>query len=578
MKKILLLILTLTTQKLYSQGDLVLQTDTANPINTFVNLGTYRGCAWIDFDNDGLTDFHAAPNFLYKNTGNGQFTAVANPMFPSNPLGTGPASSSWADFDNDGDIDCFIGARKSRLYRNDGTGQFTLDSTMFAVQGDYLAWSAAMGEINNDGRMDVCEVYANGFFPGTTPTPCFFQIQDANGILNNITGYAFTDSLAAYTVPYFSDFDLDGDMDLFIASGPAGTPGYDFCYRNLKQETGIDTMERITNTLFGLDQQDGQCYNFIDDDNDGDLDLCLTNYGGVSTRFYRNNNGTYAPLSLPFTNTSARLANCWGDYDNDSDQDVILTTDGSPVAYYRNDGNNTFTPLSLDITLKSGGACVSNSDYDNDGDLDVFIMGTGSAKGLYKNDSLGYGNHWLNIKCAGTVSNKSAVGTVVRIKATVNGQVIWQAREINAMNSFMGHNDLRVHFGLGNATFVDSVVIKYLSGSEEIFININADHFYFNEEGSGILSNVTSIALNEKKDTPFTLSPNPSGDYIILTSDINADDKISYTLYSAEGGVIDSSLFTSQSSRINTASLTHGIYFIQVQTKDSYYVLKFIKK
>lgn len=577
MKSYLLYCLSLFSVAVNAQGNFILQTDTANPINTFSSAGTYRGCAWADINNDGLIDFHAAPNYLFMNMGNGQFTAVANPMFPNNPLGSGPASTSWADFDNDGDIDCFIGARKSRLYRN-GAGQFTLDSTMYATQGDYLAWSACMGDINNDARMDVCQVYANGFFPGTTPTPCFLQIQDANGILNNVTGYAFTDSLAAYTVPYFSDFDLDGDMDLFVASGPAGTPGFDYCYRNLKTETGDDTLERITNTLFATQQQDGQCYNFIDYDNDGDLDLCLTNYNGAPTRFYKNNNGIYSTLTLPFTTTTINLANNWGDYDNDGDLDVIITNDGGLVRYYRNDGNDVFTSITLNLTTKSGGACPSNCDYDNDGDLDLFIMGTGTAKGLYKNDSLAYGNNWVNIKCNGTLSNKSAIGTIVRIKAVINGQPVWQLREINAMNTFMGHNDLRVHFGLGNATSIDSIIIHYLNGANEIFTGVAVNAFYSNTEGSGILSAVTLVKEKENPAFAFIAYPNPAGSYMLVKNKNLKEITSAYKLYNASGLELQSALLENDTTKINTAHLSSGIYFVCIEAENYYQRIQFVKE
>jgi enediyne biosynthesis protein E4 len=423
MRHLLLSAFTLLSSFAFSQGDFVKQTDASNPINTFLNNGPYRGAAWIDLDNDGLIDFHGAPANLLRNTGNGQFVVIPNPMVTGAAGNAGPAGCSWSDYDNDGDIDCFIGARISRLYRNDGAGNMTADSAVFAVGGDYTGWSGSLGEINNDGRMDACIAYANGFHPGTIPTGCIFFKQNSAGILEQITGYAFTDSLAPYTVPYWSDYDLDGDMDLFIASGPAGTPGYDYCYKNLFIETGIDTLERNTADAFAATTQDGQCYNFIDYDNDADLDLCITNYNGASTRFYQNNSGIYMPLALPFTTTATKLANTWGDFDNDGDPDVIITGDGQTVKYYRNDGPMAFTAMTYDLTSKSGGSCASSCDYDNDGDLDLFIIGAGTAKGLFKNDSIAAGNHWVNITCHGTNANKSAIGTIVRIKATINGNL-----------------------------------------------------------------------------------------------------------------------------------------------------------
>lgn len=560
--------------------DFVKITGPNNPINSLPNTNPYRGAAWIDFNNDGLTDLHVSDEYIFQNVGNGQFVWFTGNL--TSGASAGPASASWADYDNDGDIDCFMGGAQSRLFRNDGTGQFTLDAGIFPISNNYVAWAAALGEVNNDGRVDLCIAYANGFHPGTTPTPCWYFLQDSSGHLQQASGYDFTTLLRPYTVPYFSDYDLDGDMDLFIASGPGGSPALDYCYRNLKIETGLDTLERITNTTFAQQVQDGQCYNFIDIDNDGDLDLCLTNWFGAPSRLYKNDNGGYTSVLTPFTNTATRLSNCWGDYDNDGDLDVIISTNNAPVSYYTNDGNGLFTPVSYDMTTYTGGACIINSDYDNDGDLDAFIGGVGTARGQYLNDSLSGNNHWINITCEGSVSNRTAIGTIIRLKSHINGQDVWQIREINSMNSFQGHNDHRVHFGLGDATVIDSLMIRYPSGILEVFTNVSSDNFYYNVENSGTLSNIITSehSLQRPDKSLFKIHPNPAADIINITR-VN-DRKINTLICSIldqSGKVVHTRrYFNTESISLNVSNLQSGVYFIRIEYDNNYQVLKFIKE
>jgi hypothetical protein len=184
----------------------------------------------------------------------------------------------------------------------------------------------------------------------------------------------------------------------------------------------------MTSELFAIQIQDGQCFNFVDYDNDGDFDLCLTNYYSAPTRFYKNNGGTYLSIPTPFTTATTNIANCWGDYDNDGDLDVIITNDNQITRYYRND-NGVFVFLSNGLSTPTATNGAANADYDNDGDLDVFFNGVGNngnttSVGLYRNDTVAGNRKWVNIKLTGTASNKSALGAIVRLKSTINGQPV----------------------------------------------------------------------------------------------------------------------------------------------------------
>jgi hypothetical protein len=244
--------------------------------------------------------------------------------------------------------------------------------------------------------------------------------------------------------------------------------------------------------------QDGQAYNLIDYDLDGDLDLMVTNYSGASNHFYEYQAGQYMPVQNALTVEGPMLGNCWGDLDNDGDQDVILTSDDVSKArlYYNEEGKfidagAMFNQLSSADTFNISGLTLG--DYDNDGDLDIFVnggvRGGNGPRGLYRND-LDNDHHWVIFKCEGVTSNRSALGARLRLKTLVGGQPCWQQREITAQNTFMGHNSLRAHFGLGNADIIEELIVEWPSGKSDRFRNIRVNALYHLTEGVPILKQV----------------------------------------------------------------------------------------
>ena len=510
--------LTLITAKLSGQSFVKISNPT-NPINSAAMNGFYRGAAWVDYDADGDLDLSTLP-YLFRNEGNDNFTRIQ-----VGQLSDGIGSVSWGDVDRDGDVDCLYGTtnRGTFLLLNQGNGQF---NTIALDAGNATkCWSASLGEFNNDGNLDAILTVPAGF--GGLTSSNFFYLGTGNGAFSRIDTFDFVQIIAPFTVSYWTDFDNDGDSDLFIASGPAGSGAPDYNYRNLLSETGTAGLQRIQDLPFGTENQDGQCYNFIDYDLDGDLDLFITNYSGVANHFYRNDNGMYNPVNNQLTFQSGNLGNTWGDFDNDGDEDVVITSDVLAAAgYYRNNGNGTFTKSGTLFSDFSGNVSGSTAgDYDGDGDLDLFALGGTqqgvSGRGLYKNN-LSNGNHWLQIDLTGVSSNTTGIGAVVWLTAQIQGATRKLRREVSAQNTFMGHNAQRLHFGLEAAGSVDQLEIAWPSGLRETFdLGTALDTLVRLTEGQG--TPVVSGVARFDKPGLIGLFPNPAGDYLRWTVDESAD-------------------------------------------------------
>jgi hypothetical protein len=508
-----------------SAQNFVAVTDSTNPILQVTAAGTYTGAAWVDVDDDGLQDlFIVRRRPIFRNLGGGNFEVVSGVI---NGQGQ-QLAPTWSDYDNDGDIDLFmsgnpVGAtgKGSVLHRNDGGWNFTPITT--GDIGDLVnngGWSAAWGDFDNDSYTDLIVAAANGFGGVSWPNRLFHNNQD--GTFTSIDTTAVTDSLDAHTVATWSDYDDDGDTDLFIGSGEVSALTPDNLFRNMTQELGGGDwgFERITTAPIATDDVDGQVWNWIDYDNDGDLDGYLTNYTFAKTNdLYRNDGGTYLAMTSTdvgdIVNTpSAALANIWGDFDNDGDLDCFITNDGPAQNHlWVNNGDGTFTQdiTSPAVTENGPHYGVCYADYDNDGDLDLYVHGNTATKRLFRND-LANGNGYLNVKLVGGgagLSNVSALGAKVKVKATIGGNAVWQRREVSAMNSFNAMNMLNLHFGLGDATVVDSLVVEWPAGGVETYTNVSVNLFLTLREGvdptdaAAVLTQSKISWLRQNSPNPF---------------------------------------------------------------------------
>lgn len=537
------------------------------------NANNFSGAAWGDLNGDGLSDIVVAPNAVFFNNGDGTFTRDLTTAIGAGFSTFVPAVSgvSIADFDNDDDLDVFINAGKSfpaaqnrdRLYLNDGLGVFVADTLGPWNPGADQSWGSGFADFNQDGFVDLMTTHPNGFL--YTPRGCsFFINQDgepANVIVDST--YGFSTALAPYTIPYWSDYDMDGDQDLFIASGPGGAPGLDSIYKNELTESGVATLT-VSQESFAQDEQDGQCYSFIDYDNDGDKDLFITNWSGAPNNFYENVDGNYQLVQHGFSYNNSSLTNAWGDVDNDGDLDVIISNHSNGLLELWWNEAGTFA-LADEFCNQYGNSGVNLADFNNDGYLDFYATGPSRGAAVYVNQG-GQSNHFIGLTLKGNPSNRAAIGANVRAVATINGQRVSQLREVSAQNSFQGHHDLRQHIGLGDATSVDSLFIYWPSGKQEFYTDVNVDSFYTIIEGEGMDYSGLQGELPAELAARMSVFPNPSSDSIRIALSGTPMSIAQLSLFNRQGKLIKTIPWEAgqQFDQVDVSDLNPGMYFIHV--------------
>lgn len=571
-------------------------TSPTNPIVTDPVQTFYNGASWIDYDNDGLLDLFVTRSGFYHNDGGGNFSRITNSGLG---LNTG-VGNTWADIDNDGDIDCIQSggnAGGTKLFLNNGDATFTQNTSgVWAAPTSLRGWGSAFGDYNNDGFVDLFIAAPVGFV-GITDS-CKFLVNSGSGNFSRVDTTIVTDTLDAFTVPSWSDYDNDGDVDLFIGSGRVnGALSLDYLFDNNFMQGGVSLFSRINSSPLGTDLHDGQVWNWIDFDNDGDLDGYLTNYTGITpstgyqNEMYRNDNNTFTKLGFAdvgeiVTDLGVSLSSTWGDFDNDGDLDCIVTNEGPQNnVYYQSNirqGSAVFTKVLNEpfVTVSGNHWCATSGDYDNDGDLDLFISGA-SDKGLFENSSIS--TDFINIKLVGVASNKSAIGAKVRVYA--NG--FWQMREISAQNTFNGMNMLNAHFGFGPtgivALTIDTIQIEWPSGTVEVCTNIPSNTMYIATEGQ-CLTPTSLIDIDDANKNYFALSifPNPTSEILTFNYKLSHPEVVQMDIFDIEGKNVHSEkLYHGVSGRnsfsIDIKKLINGFYTMKLSSGKHVSHGKFVK-
>jgi hypothetical protein len=511
---------------------------------------TGTGAAIFDYDNDGWPDIfivngttlegfptgEAPTNHLYRNNHDGTFTDVT--------VKAGLNVTGWGqgvcvgDYDNDGWEDLYVTYYgKNRLFHNQN-GVFTEVAEKAGVAGSGKAWGTgcAWVDYDRDGHLDLMIANYVDFDLATAPAPgerpsCMWKgvpvmcgprgLPSAKNILyhnrgdgtfEDVTTKAHidrTDGHYAFSVSTL-DFDDDGWPDIYVACD--STPS--ILYRNNHDGTFTD-VGVTAGAAFNEDgrEQAGMGSTIGDYNGDGRLDIFKTNFSDDTSTLYRNNgDGTFDDVT-----TAAGLGLYtkylgWGtmflDLDNDGWPDLLLVNGhvypevdknnlGSnyeePRILYHNLGKGTFADISAGagpgISARASSRGLAIGDLWNDGRISAVITNLNAVPSLLVNQ-VRSANHWIGIRTVGTKSNGDGIGA--RISVTAGTRTL--VDEVRSGSSYNSSSDMRVHFGLGSATKVNSVQIRWPSGLQEHFDNLPADSIHTLKEGSG-----TPAASDAKK-------------------------------------------------------------------------------
>ena len=527
--------------------------------------GFSRSVSWIDYNQDNNLDLLVTNmmdagqiNFLYHNDGDGVFTKVTDGIIASEG---GSLGSSWGDYDNDGDVDVYLAnpglegsGGANYFYTNNGNGTFTKVIGETIVNEVECSMTPTWADFDNDGYLDL--LITNHCVP-----PCAGDVQNSlfhnegsgfTKITNTDIGLDEDDGNFAS----WADYDGDGDLDLFLTRNAKNNA--------LFQNDGDGTFTKIINGVIVEDTTGGGSWG--DYDNDGDLDLFAVHYGQGSHLYQNAGGGSFAEVSSSamVDDVGYWVSSSWGDYDNDGDLDLFVTgheyyTPADNILY-ENNGDGTFSrvatgSIATDVESSAGTAW---GDYDRDGDLDLFVANVNYEDNTFYCNN-GNGNNWINIRCVGTSSNRSAIGAKIRVKAHFGVIPVWQMREISGQTGHFGQNDLRAHFGLNNAAQIDSLVIEWPSGLVEVGTDVAVNSFLtiiegeIDPDGDGIIGNFDNCPDNYNPS-----QEDPDGDRIGEICDECPGDAINDPDEDDHCGLIDNCPWEYNPAQLDSDSDGHG--------------------
>ncbi|MFK7776456.1 MAG: FG-GAP-like repeat-containing protein [Saprospiraceae bacterium] len=558
--------------------NLIGQTFTQITTGDIVNINSAsRSANFIDVNNDGWDDIFISNgpsigqnNMLYLNNQDGTFTTVSNDPI----VGDGAKSdgATFGDVDNDGDLDACVVTwygQTNNFYRGQSGGVFGNENNVIGQSATYSE-TASWGDMDNDGWLDLYVTNSDGI----KKNKLYHNLGDGN-FEEITTGPMVEDAHASRSVDWI-DYDNDGDSDLFVTNESNQK-------NDLYQNDGSGNFTKIIDLIFLNSNKNSTGSSWADIDNDGDFDLFIANYQGQENQlFFNNGDGT-------FTETSGEpivLEQGWSfgtsfaDADNDGDLDLfICNAFGSTQknSFYINNGDGTFyKDVSSSPSAQTGWTFgCAWGDYNNDGFLDLVLANCkddNQINGLFEND--GNDNNWFKLSCEGSQINRSAIGTIVKAKVTINGESIWQTRRIVGQSGYNCQNSLTVHFGLGEATMIDSLIINWGVGNEQVFENVEVNNFCTLKEGEMLdceTTVVNDITIHSRK---FKIYPNPSsGDSVEIENPFFPNQNlIKMKVLDGNGKVVFTKEIKNGEEIIksNFGKMASGIYQIVLSQKDKF--------
>lgn len=450
-----------------------------------------NGVSFYDFDQDGWDDLTFAienDSIIFFKNNEGVFEKL--PTFIPE---TGRVKMIlWVDYDNDGFMDLFfttyLGAYK--LYRNDGDFTFTdVSASVGLPSTNVRTWGASFGDYNKDGFLDLYITnYDNGVGDVENPmrTNQLFK-NNGDGTFSNVTEQAGVgNGLQLSFTSVWLDYNNNGWSDLYVINDRH--PYRNALYKNNGDGTFTDIAEEA-----GADAhlQDPMSISVCDFDNDGDLDIYMTN-SGTSIRegmfLVNNGDGTFSERAQEY-GVNIQL-NSWGalwiDANNNTYNDLYISTQTADFPnqtqglYFSNNMGEsfTFTPEMLPQGDEAINFTVAKGDINNDGFYD-FVNHNMIPHESFLYQNIGGENNYIKITLEGTISNKMAIGSWIRVYAGGNQYTQYTLCGEN----YLGQNSQHHIFGLANFEIVDSVEIEYLSGIVDKYYDLNVNQHYYFVEG-----------------------------------------------------------------------------------------------
>jgi enediyne biosynthesis protein E4 len=517
--------------------------------NKYLLETTGCGVAFYDYDNDGWLDIFLVNGWrlegfpageeptshLFKNNRDGTFTDVtARAGLIHHGWGQGVCIG---DYDNDGWDDLFVSYfGKNVLDHNNGDGTFTDVTDKAGVGGNGKRWNTgcAFVDYDRDGMLDLFVANYIDLDLATAPVPesgpclyksmmvacgppglkggknilfhnngngTFSDVSESSGILSS--GGTF--GLGVLT----ADFDNDGWPDIYVANDSAPSA----LYHNKKNGKFEDVAIEAGCALSADGKpQAGMGVWAADYDLDGNLDIVKTNFAGDTPSLYRNLGGTnFEDMTFSAGLGAHTQYLGWGcgfiDFDNDGWPDILicnghvypeveqLKTEAGYAQHkllYRNMRNGRFEEVTdlagAGITTPVAARGCAFGDFDNDGDIDMVVNTVNGLPQLLRCDSTS-GNNWMKVKLIGVKSNRCGIGARVSCTTTVPGESKphRQMDEVRSGGSYFSQSDLRVHFGLGKATKVGVLEVRWPSGQVDTIREIATNQLVLVKEGPGLV-------------------------------------------------------------------------------------------
>ncbi len=429
--------------------------------------GMSISAAWVDYDRDGWLDLfvsnsHGEPDILYQNDGKGHFKDVTHAAGLADHKWT--YQSQWADFDNDGDIDCLIRYMDDyELFSNQGDNHFVSQTALLPFP---KVFNSAWADYDQDGWLDVYMPRGdyNQEIAGSPENLFYHNL--GNLQFEHIAHQAGVAGIGDSYYASWIDYNNDGFLDLYVLNN-FNQPDYFFqnqgngIFKDIYPTTGIQNFEGIAS--------------WADFNNDGFIDFFMTD--GFRPALYKNKtNGIFEKIALPaepefstHLEPGTSFDVNWIDFNNDGFLDLNVNVEDS-LLLFLNAGNETFINFTSQMNLPQNIPFFSSiwGDYDNDGDLDWYIA---SKKSNLLLQNQGVPNHWLKIDLKGTVSHPEGYGAKIKLVSDTSKQYC----QVGVGEPTKSFSLKTLFFGLGQATQVDSIIVDWPSGIKQDTLNVHSN-------------------------------------------------------------------------------------------------------